>query len=174
MAAETVRVEGLAETLRALDDIRERVASTGAKVKAVDPVRAALRQAGNVILRQARANVDAITAKPNIGGRDLSTGLLKRSIKVYRPKKRFMRGHSDMMQVRVDSKARYSVARAGKKYPRVSDVAFMLENGTERRAPIPFMRPAFEAKKGEALAKFREEFQKRVGQIVERYRNVGR
>lgn len=173
MAAETVRVEGLSETLAALDAIRKEIAQSGVQVKAANPVRAALRQAANVIMKQARANVDAIVATPNVGGRDLSTGLLKKSIKVYRPKKRYMRGHTDMAQVRVDSKARYPVGRAGKKYPRVSDVAFMLEIGTERRAPMPFMRPAFENKKGEALEKFRTEFTTRVQQLIDRYRNVG-
>ena len=49
----------------------------------------------------------------------------------------------------------------------------MLEIGTERRPPMPFMRPAFENKKGEALEKFRTEFATRVQQLIDRYRNVG-
>ena len=115
MAAETVRVEGLSETLAALDAIRKEIAQSGIQVKAANPIRAALRQAANVIMKQARANVDGIVAMPNIGGRNLSTGLLKKSIKVYKPKKRYMRGHTDMAQVHVDSKARYPVSRAGSK-----------------------------------------------------------
>ena len=171
MAAETVTISGLKETLAALDDLRQHISASGVKVKGANPLRAALRQGANVIMRQARANVDAIVATPNIGGRDLSTGTLKKAIKVRRPNRRFWRAqHGEVVRIYVDHKIRYPVARAGKKYNRANDIAMMLEFGTERRAPMPFMRPAVENKKIAAAQTFRVEFERRVQQLVDRYR----
>lgn len=173
MAAETVTISGLKETLAALDDLRQQISASGVKVKGANPLRAALRQGANVIMRQARANVDAIVAIPNIGGRDLSTGSLKRAIKVRRPNRRFWRAqHDEVARIYIDHKTRYPVSRAGTKYNRTNDVGMMLEFGTERRAPMPFMRPAFETKKVAAAQTFRVEFERRVNQLIDRYRRA--
>lgn len=175
MAVETVTVRGLSETLAALDDIRQQISATGAKVKRSNPLAAALRQGANVILQQARANVDAIVAIPNVGGRDLSTGTLRKAIKVGRPSRRHWRNqHAELARVYIDHKVRYPVSRAGKKYNRASDIGWMLEFGTEKRAPMPIMRPAFENRKQQAVETFRAEFEKRVLQLIERYQSIGR
>ena len=175
MAVETVTVTGLRETLAALDDIRQQISAQGVKVKNANPLRAALRQGANVILKQARANVAAIIATPNVNGRNISTGTLMRAIKVRRPNRRFWRGrHDELARVYVDHKMYYSLARAGLKFRRANDIAWMLEFGTERRAPMPFMRPAFESKKAAAVETFRAEFERRVLQLIDRYRSVGR
>ena len=174
MAVETVTVTGLRETLEALDTLRQQISATGVKVKNANPLQAALRQGANVILRATRANVDAIVAIPNINGRDLSTGTLRRAIKVRRPNRRFWRAqHDEVARVYIDHKARYPVSRAGTKYNRANDIAMMLEFGTEKRAPMPFMRPAFENTKQQAAETFRAEFEKRVQQLIDRYRSVG-
>lgn len=174
MAAETVTVTGLRETMEALDTLRQQISATGAKVKNANPLRAALRQGANVILNAARANVDKIVAEPNMGGPDISTGTLRRAIKVRRPNRRYWRAeHAELARVYVDHKIRYPIERAGKKYNRANDIAMMLEFGTEKRAPMPFMRPAFEQNKAAAAETFRAEFEKRVQQLIDRYRSVG-
>jgi HK97 gp10 family phage protein len=173
MAAETVTVTGLRETLASLDILRQMLSARGIKAKNGNPLRAALRQGANVILKQARANVDAIVAIPNVNGRDLSTGSLKRAIKVRRPNRRFWRAqHDEVARVYIDHKTRYPVSRAGTKYNRTNDIGMMLEFGTERRAPMPFMRPAFESTKQKAADTFRAEFEMRVKQLIDRYRRA--
>ena len=173
MAADTVSVQihGLRENLKLLDEIRQQVSARGVKVKSSNPLRAALRQAANVIMKQARANVSAIVAVPNVNGRDLSTGILRKAIKVRRPNRRYWKGaHDELIRVYIDHKMGYPAERAGDIYNRANDVGFLLEFGTVNRSPMPFMRPAFENKKLEAIEKFKEEFKKRFYQEVARLR----
>ena len=47
-------------------------------------------------------------------------------------------------------------------------VLFMLEAGTERRRAMPWMRPAFEAKKGEALQVFATELPRAIDRAVKK------
>jgi len=44
----------------------------------------------------------------------------------------------------------------------------MLEAGTERRRAMPWMRPAFEAKKGEALQVFATELPRAIDRAVKK------
>ena len=51
---------------------------------------------------------------------------------------------------------------------KTNDVLFMLEAGTERRRAMPWMRPAFEAKKGEALQVFATELPRAIDRAVKK------
>lgn len=164
MATETVRITGLSEALRMLEGMPADIVS-----KRGGPVRAALRKAAVILQKEAQANVQRIMDTPNIGGPDRATGTLKKNIGVRRAKPIGFRGEVYLIDVR--GRARYPVDRAGTRFNRVRDVAFMLELGTERREPIPFMRPAFDAKRVQAVETFKVELFKAIDRA---YRKIGR
>lgn len=169
MAKETIRIEGLQGVLKTLRDLPPELVS-----KRGGPIRAALRKAGRLILEEAKANVQKIIDSPNKDGRFVSTGLAKKSLrlKTVAPLNG-MKGEAVIIAVK--SKQRYpdrQISRKrrngerGKAKPlAANDVLFMLENGTERRAPMPWMRPAFEAKRAQALSVFVEDLNKRLVRI---------
>lgn len=144
MARETVTIEGL-------DDVLRRLRALGAEAsKRGGPVRAAVRKGAVVIQKEAQANVLRIVATPNIGGGDVSTGLLEKSIKPIRMKA--MRGgeRGESFLVTVPRRARYPISKRTPSGIGVATVGKMLEYGTSKRQPMPWMRPAFHAKKDEA------------------------
>lgn len=112
--------------------------------KGGNAIRAGMRDGLKVIKTAAESNLDAIVAAPNVGGQDLSTGTLKASLRISRMK----------MSAGVKGEAyRFGVKR-GVKYPETrgkditaAQVARLLEAGTEERAPLPWIRPAYEQNK---------------------------
>lgn len=169
MAVETVRVEGLAGVLRTLEQLPPEIVS-----KAGGPVKFALRKAGLMIRDRARANVDAIVAEPNIGGRpSKSTGALKESIVYKRRRIKGQNGEAAWVGI-VPLKKQYANTRANRRKDRVGKsyvvlpptyYGWFLEFGTERQTAKPFMRPAFESGRNEALQIFEDELKRRIGLI---------
>lgn len=144
MARETVTITGL-------DDVLRRLKALGAEAsKRGGPVRAAVRKGAVVIQKEAQANVRRIVATPNIGGGDESTGLLEKSIKPLRAKARRDGVKGETFIVTVPKRARYPVDKRTPSGIGVATVGKMLEYGTPKRGPMPWMRPAFHAKKAEA------------------------
>lgn len=142
--AETVRVAGLDGVLERLQALPAAVGAKGG-----GPARAALAKGARVFRDQAIANAP----------RD--TGLLQESIVARRDSKPHLIGASEAYFVGVKRKAkRYAntkrnrgKGRAGKTYF-VDGTAYywmFAEFGTEKMAARPFLRPAFEARKEEAL-----------------------
>lgn len=166
MGGDQVRIEGLEgvmKTLRALPP--EVVGKNGG------PVRTALRRGAAVIQKQAQANVQAIIDAPNVDGRFVSTGVAKKAIRIkrVRPLNR-QKGEAFIVAVK---RQRYEGKRMKRKGRReaelmANDVLFMLEAGTERRAAMPWMRPAFEAKKAEALRMFVTELPRAIDRVVKK------
>lgn len=153
MAAETVRIEGLDALLRRLKAFPKEMSARGG------PVRAGVRKAAMVIVNEAKANVRHIIATPNVGGLDESTGLLEKSISTFRAKARpGERGETFVVS-----------AKRRVKYPDGKTTATInaarLEYGTSKRRPMPFMRPAFHAKKNEAVRVMIAETEKGIARI---------
>lgn len=150
MARETVSIEGL-------DDVLRRLKALGAEAsKAGGPVRAGVRAGAVVIQKEMQANVRRIVATPNKGGGDESTGMLEKSIKPARAKARRDGLKGETFIVTVAKRARYPVGDRNKTAIGVATVGKMLEYGTPKRQPMPWARPAFHAKKDEAVKKMAE------------------
>lgn len=162
--AERVRLDGLEGVLKTLQQLPPEIVS-----KNGGPVRASLRKAAQVIQRQEIANLDAVIAQQNDDGEKRSTGLLKANIVLTRGRRNSFKGESMFVRIR------------NKKYPATSGKpvttaqnARLLEYGTEKRAALPFIRPAFEAKKTEALTVFVTEINKRIAAVVKKLEKQNR
>ena len=159
MPRESMRVEGLEGVLDALRKLPPEIVS-----KNGGPVRSALRKAAVVIQKQAQANVQAIIDSPNAGGLPTeSTGLLKANIVAQRVKPpRGTKGERFMIR------ARKKVYPGNGKWKKrtTAQIGALLEYGTEKRAPMPWMRSAFDTKKAEAVDTFTREIRQRIDAII--------
>lgn len=161
MAIESFRVEGLKGVLDTLQQLPPELVSKGG-----GPVRASLRKAALIIQKQAQANVQSIIDSPNAGGMPSeSTGLLLKNIVAQRIKPPGgQRGERFMVRVR---KKKYDAGGDWK--PRTTaQIGALLEQGTATRAAMPWMRPAFESKKQEAVAVFERELPAAIDRIVKK------
>lgn len=157
MALEVVKVEGLKGVLDTLKSLPPEIVS-----KNGGPVRSALRKAAKVLQAEVQANLQRIIDDPNVNSDDKSTGLLMKNIVVSRSSK-YRSG--EMMVVRVRSK-RYPDVKG--KPVTTAQVARLLESGTEKRRPYPFVRPAFDSKKEEAVQVFTTDVNKRIASIIKK------
>lgn len=159
MARESVSIEGL-------DDVLRRLRALGAEAsKRGGPVRAAVRKGAVVIQKEMQAGVQRIIATPNKGGGDESTGLLLKSIKPMRAKARRDGTKGETYIVGPAKRARYPVDTRTPSGIGVATVGKMLEYGTPKRQPMPFARPAFHAKKGEAVQVMTDEVLKGIEKL---------
>jgi HK97 gp10 family phage protein len=153
MVLEIKRVEGLSAVLKTLNELGPAASKGGG------PVRAVLRKAAVLMQKEVKENLQRIILEPNEGGLpNRSTGLLADNIVITRSAPRGFKG--ERMLVRVRRKA--YPERISKKLAVTSQVARLLEGGTSRMRPHPFIRPAFDAKKNEALALFATELPRAV------------
>jgi HK97 gp10 family phage protein len=165
MARETVRLEGLNGVLAVLKQYPVEMSKAGG------PVKLALRDAANLLRDQARDNLRAIIDAPNIEGVDQkSTGLLLENVVASRGRMRSQKGERYLVRVR---KKPYKVEK-GAKPVSTPQVARLLEYGTEKRRPMPWLRPAFDSKKNAAVQLFVEQVKKRSAAIVKRLERQAR
>lgn len=146
MAEDTQTLHGLDDVLAKLKALPPEIVSKGG-----GPVRLALMKGAKVIAEEWRANVQRIIDEPNVGGVPAeSSGLLKKSITVTR----------DSRPQRSRANERYVVRVRKKIYPRssgdddpvtTSQVARLLEYGTEKMQAKPWAAPGYLAKRQEAL-----------------------
>lgn len=144
MARETVRIEGLDALLRRLKALPAEMSKRGG------PVRQGVQKAAALIRDAAKANVRQIVAEPNIGGRDESTGLMEKSIKAMRARQSH-KYKGETYFVTIPSKVRYPIGKRTPSGIGVATVAKMLEYGTSKQSPKPWMGPAFHGKKVQAV-----------------------
>lgn len=158
MARETVRIEGLDAVVKTLRELPPEIVS-----KRGGPVRTALQKAARGMALAAQQKLQAVIDAPNIDGSVAeSSGLLKQNIVPVRG--RLGGGEKgELYSVRVRRKA--YPAEKGRRVT-TPQVARLLEYGTARRQPYPFLRPAFEENKNAALATFRDELARRLNLIV--------
>ena len=157
----SVHVDGLDGVLERLRALPPELGSKGG-----GPARVALAKGARLIRDQSIANAPR------------ATGLLKDNIIMVRDRKPNLIGASEAYSVGVRRKAkRYSntkrnrgKGRAGKTYM-VEGTAFywmFLEFGTEKMAARPFLRPAFESRKEEALAVITAELNAGIDRAVKK------
>lgn len=167
MARESVRVEGLEGVLNTLKNLPPELVS-----KNGGPVRTALRRGGVLILKEAQKNIQQIIDEPNKNGRDVSTGLAKKSLFLKRVRKmpNGQKGEAFIIAVKPNKYPNRMNRRKGRKARELqaNDVLFMLENGTENRPAMPWMRPAFEVKKQEAVEVFARELPRAIDRAVKK------
>jgi HK97 gp10 family phage protein len=167
MARETVKVTGLREVQRAIEDLAKTMGD-----KASSPIRAALRDGAKVLVDEAKANVRRIIDEPNARGEDESTGLLLISIRAATG--RMPPGRKGEAIVIGVKRGVYPANRQAKKEQWTAvQIGRLLEEGSERRAPMPWLRPAFDAKKNEAVRVFKESVTKRVEKLIKRMARIG-
>ena len=168
MAEQAFKIEGLDGVLKALQDLPKEVSQ-----KRGGPVRSSLRKGANVIRAQAQLNVQRIIATPNAGGGDQSTGLLEKSIRVVRGRThKTLNG--ERMFVLVPKRIRYPISRRTPSGIGASIVGRMLEYGTTKRKAMPWMGPAFHAKKSEAVSVITAELRKGIDRAVKKLSRMRR
>lgn len=157
MARETVTITGL-------DDIVRRLKALGPEAsKRGGPVRIAVRKGAVVIQKEAQANIDKIVSDPNIGP-DVSSGLLSKSYKPVRAKAP-QRYKGETYFLLIPKRTRYPISPRTPSGIGVSTVGQMLEYGTSKRRAMPWARPAFHAKKSEAVEVMRDETLKGIERL---------
>ena len=161
MARETVKIEGLDGVLKTLRELPPEVVS-----KNGGPVRSALAKAARMMRDEAAANVQKIIDAPNIGELPTeSIGLLEKSIQARRGRLKGEKG--ELYVVRIKPKQMYPDKFQDKRNSvSAAKVGRQLEYGTEKRMPMPWLRPAFDAKKGQVITLFVSELNKKLGAIV--------
>lgn len=165
MATVTFEVKGLEGVINTLKSLPPELVS-----RRGGPVRAALRKAAVVIQKQEIENLQAIIAEPNKGSADQSTGLLEQNIVVSRSRlKGGQNGERYLVRIRKKS---YQVNGKPVVTPQV---ARLLEYGSERlHPPKPFIRPAFDAKKNEAVNTFVTETNKGIERVYKKLKRLNR
>jgi len=159
MARERFRIEGLAGVLDTLKRLPPEIVS-----KAGGPVKLALKRGAELLVSEAKINVRKIIDEPNKDGVGSdSTGLLLLSIRAKRSKpSRGQRGEAYIVGIKPAQ--RYPSNR-GANLTAVQ-IGRQLEYGTEKRRAMPWLRPAFDAKKQAATDAFVAEITKRADAII--------
>lgn len=162
-------VDRQAFDIRGLDDVLDRLQALPKEVvqKRGGPVRKVARNAVHIIRDEARRNAQRIVDMPNVGGRDESTGRLVKSIRTVKGRQhKTLNGERYMMLI--PKRARYPVSRRTPTGIGVATVGRMLEYGTARRQPMPWARPAFHAKKGEAVRYVQRQLPIEIDKVVKK------
>lgn len=169
MATEIRSVQGLSELLRAMEQLPREIASKNGGI-----LRRALFAAAKVIRDEAR-----ITAPKR-------TGLLSQHVIAYRDRnpgasdmphfgmaaggERYLIGVRRIKKKYGENRENRRKRRAGQSYTRDGSAFYwrFLEFGTAKMAAKPFMRPAFEARKYEALSVFKAALERGVRLAVKK------
>jgi len=152
--ADTRTLQGLDDVLRKLKELPPEIVS-----KRGGPVAAALRKGGNVIQKEAKANIRKVTQRTEDSGYE-STKTLEKAVVVRR----------DPNPKRSGANERYRVLISRKKYEGRETKAVAtgryLEYGTEHQAAEPWMTPAFMSSKEKALVTVVDELNKGVDRAI--------
>ena len=150
---ETVRIEGLAQLDRALRELPDRVANRG--------LRASVYAGAKVIRDEARAQ--APKAAQSLGSKQPPPGTLKRSVIMKQiPELSSLTRQTFFVTVRHGKKFR----KQGKKGNLSQDAWYwrFVEFGTRKMRARPFLRPALEAKRREAVQAMKDRLSERIEQ----------
>ncbi len=163
VARETVTIEGL-------DDVLRRLKALGAEAsKRGGPVRAAVRKGAMVIVKEAHLNIQKIVAEPNKSGDNKTMGLMAKSMKPFRSKKKRGGEKGETFSIRAPSNARYPDSKRNPGGDAIQKIANILEYGGThdgvKREAHPWMRPAFHSKRGEAVKVMTEELLKGIDKL---------
>lgn len=162
MANDTQTMKGLDDVLAKLEALPKEIVS-----KNGGPVRAALRKGAVVIRDEWQSQVQRVIDEPNVGDVPTdSTGLLKGSITVTR----------DSNPRRSRANERFVVRVRKKKYPDgktvTSQVARLLEYGSEKMQAKPWAAPGFMGRRQQALNTVVTELNQGIERIVKKLSRV--
>ena len=137
--ADSVQIKGADKVLAMLRALPNDVLKQGGNA-----IRLGLRKGAKLIQDAALQNLDAIIAEANKDGQNVSTGRLRASVVVrkYKPT-RGQKGESYIVRI---SNRKYP----DEEYVSTAQVARLLEYGTANRQAMPFIRPAYAARRVEA------------------------
>lgn len=163
MARETVQITGLDDVIRRLKALGPEASKRGG------PVRAAVRKAAMVIVKEANANIARIVAEPNKSGDNKTMGIMAKSMKPFRSKPNRNGVKGETFSIRAPASKRYPDSKRNPGGDAVQKIANILEyggthNGVKRQAH-PWMRPAFHAKGGEAVRVMKDELLKGIDKL---------
>lgn len=139
---EITGLEGVLESLRALP--------TEMTKKRGGPVRAAVRKAAQLLRKEARAQMIARGNNPGKTGINYATGFTAKHIIIKRRKiNEAMKGERFIVTVKPVPHPNGNKIR---KHPiKTRDVAFIMEHGSANQPAEPWLRPAYNARKEEAV-----------------------
>lgn len=162
-----VKLSGVDGVLKALKSLPPELVSKGG-----GPVRAALRKGAVVIRNQARTNLAAAIAAPGKTGITNSTGETARQIVIRR--KRLKGGEKGERYVVTVAYKPHATSKGMYRTRKIhyNDIAFFLEAGEVGSSKIPaqpWMLPAFNAKRAEALSTIERELPKAILRIAKKH-----
>ena len=157
--ADEISVKGLTALKRTLEALPARI---GEKV-----VRAGLRAAGQVMRKDAQSRVPVLKSPTKYR----KPGTVKRAIVIKRSRKDKFGVYIGIKLLKAKQIKAFKGGKVNKSAAQNPDDPFyglFLEFGTAKLTKTPFLRPAFEAKKFEALRKFEEYCKLRVVKEAEK------
>lgn len=160
-----VKIEGLNGILETLKKLPPEVVS-----KRGGPVLKALNRAARIIRNQARQNFKRNGATPGKTGVNWSTGFTEKYI-INKRAKMFASGpKGERVVITVKSVPHPSGGKFGRsKRPiKTNDVAFIMEYGSAKQPAEPWLRPAFDAKKEEAMVVMKSHLLKEIDKVTKR------
>lgn len=161
-------------TVTGMDGVLDTLKSLPAEVvsKRGGPVKSALRKGAQVIRKQAAANLQSAINGMDDEGQRYSTGLLLKNLVVTRGKPP-IGGNGERYLVRVRRKAYPD--RSGKPVTTLK-TAHIMEYGSVKQAPEPWLRPAGIARAQEAVNVATAELTRAIDRIVKKLaaQNKGR
>jgi hypothetical protein len=135
-------------------------------------VRAALRRGAMVLVNQARINFRAAVALPGKTGITDTTGFTEKNIVAKR--RRMMPGvNGERYVVTVNYKPHPNNHKFRKSVLRANDIAFMMEAGTSKQEPTPWLLPAFKSKAEEAIRTVELSLVKAVDRVLRKIAKGG-
>lgn len=160
-----LKLKGLDGVLETLKQLPPEVVS-----KRGGPVKTALRKGAVVILKQAKANLQVVTANATASEKKESTGLLMANVVATRGK-----------PPPGENGERYLVRVRRKGYPRkgggsvsTQKTGSWLEYGTSEQPAEPWLRPAAESKAEEAIRTVEVELVKGIDRVVKKLASQNR
>ena len=151
-----VRVKGLDKAQKDVRSVQNRLFP-----RRGGPVLAGLRAGATVIRRAWRAEIKRQAAESKANGSDYtSTGLMHKSVRVYRIRRPQRLGGVEAVRVTIDPSARYPSGE------RVAAVAGILEHGDARMEAKALVRKAFDASESTAIAAVQAGIEKRLAAIL--------
>ena len=151
----TVKVDGLKELQKALEELPRQIQQK--------PLRSAVAAGAKVILDEAKNRVP------------VNTGNLQKSLYRYRSRKMSTVGKETYLVgvrkgkgVYGDTRLNRRLGRVGRKYTTQGEAFYwrFIEFGTSKISARPFLRPAFEAGKGDAVNEIKNRLRKAIDMQV--------
>lgn len=156
--ARHVRVTGVNETQEKL-----RLATTRLFPRRGGPVLQGLRKGATVIRRAWRAEIRRMVATSQYyGSRYEPTGLMARSVKIYRVKRPSKLGANEAIRVTIDPKVTYDDGT------RVAAVAGILEHGHSNMEAKAIVRKSFDASESQAIAAITKGIEDNLARVLKK------